>query len=400
MKAELNMIMTEKLLVSMDAGEKDDFQKNILSDNIIRGKILMKLLIAFEVILAAADVLTSVLNLSNVFRFDAYLVAYSIMILVNIAYLIFLGRLNGVNTMSASRLHQIEAVLLIYVTFIQTWGSVISLMDQKLYGQLMVFMVNMIVCSVIFYLDIKQIIIPYVISTLTLVIGLPFFQKSYNILIGHYVNIFVFVVTSFLCSRILFSNYFNDYVHKSMLRKANEKLEALSLFDELTLLPNRRSYDQYTDTFAVSTSNANAQFSAIMMDIDFFKEFNDIYGHKAGDECLTKAGEQIQTAVNSSDDFAARIGGEEFVYISTSADDRQIVKIAEMIREKINDLKIPHKASTTGYLSISLGTSTVFSNSKEDLIHCVELADKALYIAKASGRNCVKTIEGDHTKIR
>ena len=379
---------------NIEISEKEAFRQSILADNITRGRIFAGIIIVIEIVLAAIDITTSILKVSSQFHFSAYFFAYMLMILVSTAFLLYLNRAIKFKNKSAKRFYHAETVILIYITFILSWGSFISLMDQKRYGQLMVFMVNMITCSVSFVFERRKTFLSYTVSLAILFIGLPFFQQNSNILIGDYVNISVFVAISWVCSRVLSYHYCNDFNNKSLLGKANRKLEELSLFDELTSLPNRRSYVKHMEAISDSILSEKSQLSVIMMDIDFFKQFNDLYGHKAGDECLIQVGAQIHSVVKDSADFAARLGGEEFIYISTSANEEKIGMIAETIRAKIADLKIPHSDSNNEYLSISLGTSTVHVGSKKDLWQCIELADKALYFAKSEGRNCVKISNG------
>lgn len=180
------------------------------------------------------------------------------------------------------------------------------------------------------------------------------------------------------------------------LSKANFQLKNLALVDELTGIPNRRSFRNFIDLTFEYYVKGKSLLSIIMLDIDNFKQFNDNYGHNRGDRILKEIAYQIYSVVKDYMDFAARWGGEEFVYIAFNTNEEEIRKIAETIREKVFALKIPHEFSnSSGFVTVSIGTCTIEIKDKSDIGKAIDLADKALYLAKTSGRNCVKSITSD-----
>jgi diguanylate cyclase (GGDEF)-like protein len=118
-------------------------------------------------------------------------------------------------------------------------------------------------------------------------------------------------------------------------------------------------------------------------DIDYFKQFNDFYGHMAGDECLIKIGEILKDSFGRSSDLVARYGGEEFVVLLSELGREETIKVADMLRRKIEKLHIPHeKSSVSSYITVSIGVTVAIpdnSSSYEDLFN---VADRALYKAK------------------
>jgi diguanylate cyclase (GGDEF)-like protein len=296
------------------------------------------------------------------------------------------------------------------------WGSVISLMDQKLYGQTMVFMVNMIVCSVIFHFDKNGMSIPYAFSTILLVAALPFFQSSNEILIGHYTNISIYVTISWVISRIMYRSYCDNYISNKLLHQANISLEneikenstintrlsianaqliELALVDDLTKLPNRRGFHAFLDNMT-SDDFKEQMFSIIMIDIDYFKMYNDYFGHQYGDKVLINVAECLNKIINNANSIAVRWGGEEFIYavFNTSLEDD--ISTAHTIRHMVLDLRIPnHGLTANPYLSISLGICTSNIVSVSEISNVIKRADEALYKAKRSGRNCVATYRPD-----
>lgn len=178
---------------------------------------------------------------------------------------------------------------------------------------------------------------------------------------------------------------------KLELEKVNRQLQKLSLKDPLTKLWNRRKYDETINLEWNRCLRHQRPIDLILLDIDYFKEYNDNYGHLAGDECLTKIGQTIKNSLSRSTDMAARYGGEEFIVILPETEKEEAIKIADMLRQKIEALHIPHGQSPVScYVTVSIGVTLTIPNissSHEDLFI---VADKALYQAKADGRNQVK----------
>ncbi|UWG96553.1 GGDEF domain-containing protein [Dehalobacter sp. DCM] len=386
----------------------ESFLRERLTVNFRRWRIFALLIIGFELILAISDLCASIMNIDNRFWYNHYLLMYIIMIILNAASLVFINRYKDLKNLPHHLLKKLESRLVVYMTLIMCWGSVVSLLDQRLYGNLSACMVNIITCSVLFYVDNKKIIIPYLGSVLILFVGLPYFQESTDKLIGHYINLSVFVIISWLASRIIYHNYFDDFKARELLKKTNillkkeiennqqtnmklalasYQLSKFSLIDELTGIPNRRSFRNFIDL--AFESQDHTVISIIMIDIDLFKEYNDHYGHNAGDNVLIAVANEINSVVRDARDFAARWGGEEFIYISFDENEAYIGEVAETIRQKVYALHIPHEYASTGdYISVSLGTSTMKISGIADVSRVMEQADKALYLAKKSGRNC------------
>lgn len=132
----------------------------------------------------------------------------------------------------------------------------------------------------------------------------------------------------------------------------------------------------------------------ILIDIDHFKLFNDTYGHQAGDYCLKKVAGALTESIKRPTDLAARFGGEEFVIILGGTDSDGATEIARQIMENVSKLKIAHETSkTSNYLTISIGVATVSAKIGIDESDLIKIADNALYQAKDSGRNRIKTLD-------
>jgi len=172
------------------------------------------------------------------------------------------------------------------------------------------------------------------------------------------------------------------------LQAANERLEHLSLTDSLTGVGNRRNFQQTFEIEWKRHQRMSLPISVAMIDVDFFKKFNDSCGHLAGDECLRAVAQAIQTGIRRPGDFVARYGGEEFVVILPNTPAEGAVRVAGSIQHQLRDLKIAHPNSPISpYLTISLGIASVIPARINLASTLLEAADKAMYQAKALGRD-------------
>lgn len=172
------------------------------------------------------------------------------------------------------------------------------------------------------------------------------------------------------------------------LSKAKSHLQ-LAYLDALTLLPNRRYYDAFFRREWKRASRHHYPLSMIMIDIDFFKAYNDSLGHPEGDQCLRQVARTLRRYFRRSGDLIARYGGEEFCVVA-ACDSVQIMQLAEILRMAVESIKLPHPDSPVSqYVTISLGVATMIARVDTESADLLLRADKALYNAKHSGRNRV-----------
>lgn len=173
-----------------------------------------------------------------------------------------------------------------------------------------------------------------------------------------------------------------------------------SITDSLTGLANRRYFDEALRTEFYRMKRSGSTLSLIMLDVDYFKKFNDRYGHLAGDECLRLVGTTLRTIVGRAPDIVARYGGEEFVVILPETDKNGAKSLGERIRKAVEELAIPHAASDIAEcVTVSLGVVTVYTNRLASPEKVVSLADEALYCAKKGGRNQIAVAPQLVTKV-
>ncbi len=178
--------------------------------------------------------------------------------------------------------------------------------------------------------------------------------------------------------------------NEAKLVHLQKELEELSYKDGLTGVANRRMFDKVFDSEWANARRNHKPLSLIMLDIDYFKQYNDQYGHIQGDDCLRAVARTLSEAVHRPRDFVARFGGEEFVLVLPETDEVSAKQIAEKCRLLIQQQQIPHESSdVSDVLTISLGVGTMIPGMADDKKAFVEAVDQCLYKAKANGRDCL-----------
>lgn len=177
------------------------------------------------------------------------------------------------------------------------------------------------------------------------------------------------------------------------LLQANRKLQALSDTDGLTGLANRRRFDEALMSEWARYQRNRQPFALILVDIDYFKSYNDHYGHQSGDDCLKAVANVLKETARRHGDISARYGGEELVNIAidTRLVDAQVM--AEHIRQAVEALNIRNEYVPCGRVTVSVGVSAIFDQEYPDSAQLFKAADTAMYQAKSDQRNCVRVAE-------
>lgn len=204
-----------------------------------------------------------------------------------------------------------------------------------------------------------------------------------------------YIVGSFLilnvCFASLLASWFSNHAYEqitSLITKLNE----LSITDKLTGLFNRRYFDMGIDREFAFSSRFKTPISLLMVDIDHFKNYNDNYGHHAGDICLRDVANNLEKNIQRKTDFVARYGGEEFAIILTDTRQKEALRLARKIINSVRQMKIKHEHSDAApFVTISIGVASIYATAQSRPQDLIIAADNALYKAKNNGRNRVES---------
>ena len=187
-------------------------------------------------------------------------------------------------------------------------------------------------------------------------------------------------------------------ISTTMLEDEKNKYLDQSTVDELTQLKNRRDFMNTFQRYLSNYRTSDDWLCIALADIDFFKFYNDHYGHPQGDVCLRSIGDSLNKLRDDLGVYSARVGGEEFAVLWFEREASHVDKVINHWKNMIRDLKIPHeKSKVSDFVTMSIGVYVTRCGSSHDNQALYDLADKALYAAKGSGRNCA-IITGDEIK--
>ena len=284
----------------------------------------------------------------------------------------------------------VQTVLLSTQSLAMTWRGTLIITFAIMFAYLcsglrprMTFYANIIASLVtIIILNINQIVHPVWVITNTLILS----------------NLVGLALSTLAISteRIRFLQSIIIEYDKQIYALLNQHLMSLSHQDTLTLLSNRRGFEKVLQSCIDDTFESGSALAVLFIDVDFFKLYNDSYGHDCGDKALVRVSQTLLRQI-SDQDIAIRYGGEEFVVILKNTNEAQAKQICQKILDDIYEQKIEHKRSTTSeYLSLSIGFTLYKGNHYLEYNALLKLADQALYQAKHDGRNMVKFLDSNY----
>lgn len=178
------------------------------------------------------------------------------------------------------------------------------------------------------------------------------------------------------------------------LKLQSDVLREMAMLDGLTGIPNRRSFDERFETIRAHALREQRPLSLLMIDVDYFKKYNDLYGHLRGDQCLRDVAQALNDNVRRPHDLVGRFGGEEFAVLLPDTDEAGALTVAKQLHSAIARLGIEHRASDVAdRVSLSIGAATRLPSSTASLEQHLQWADEQLYRAKSEGRNrtCIQS---------
>lgn len=173
------------------------------------------------------------------------------------------------------------------------------------------------------------------------------------------------------------------------LKQQSDKLRQLANRDGMTGVFNRRAFDDMLSVEFRRHQRTRMPLGIAMLDVDFFKRYNDLYGHLQGDDCLRHIAHAIVASSRRPAESVCRYGGEEFIVILPNSDAQQTLKYGHWLREQIHRLALPHQAAELGIVTVSVGVTAAIPDASLSPLQMVQHCDQALYAAKHQGRDCV-----------
>jgi len=254
-----------------------------------------------------------------------------------------------------------------------------------------------LICALLMFINPPQLTLILSLGGMIFYIGAAFIIKQPGNPVFFVINTTVAGVLSLFFNWNITKLRLGLEISANDLEEERNKYVDQSITDELTQLRNRRDFNQTFQRFLSNYRTNDEWLCVALADIDHFKFYNDHYGHPQGDECLRQIGAALNSLANIGV-YAARVGGEEFALLWFEKDPAHVDKIVNQWTGTIRDLKIPHeKSKVNDYVTMSIGIYMVRCGTHHDTQVLYDLADKALYMAKSSGRNCA-IIVGDEIK--
>lgn len=211
----------------------------------------------------------------------------------------------------------------------------------------------------------------------------------------HFMLIYIILCAYFfLLSKRFYSEYIQAFEIENELKAKQKLLEKLTITDTLTGVYNRQYFDNTLDMQWSLASRSQAYLSILFLDLDFFKKVNDVYGHVVGDTALCHAANIFKDESKRKSDMVARYGGEEFAIILAGTNHQDACKLAERVRERIENTPVIHGDNSIN-ITVSIGVNTTIPNNQSNCTEFLDNADQALYEAKSQGRNRVMGFNAD-----
>lgn len=382
----------------MSDSDKTEFLISINRINILSAKITTITFVILEAIMLLVHYRTNRENLFDI----PYIYYGSMYILMLIAMIAFFTIFTKLEADISKHISCIRYTGIFFIGFILMWCAGISLLDQLKTGQVIVYVVAVIAIAVTPIYEPLILFLVYLTIHSLFLMAMPYFQVSTQLLLANSINTTTFVIMSWAISCMRYKKQAEDFNNKKIilkkndelrlinmqLQEANQKLEIMSMFDGLTGIFNRLSFETTIKDEWSRCKRHSIPLSLIMVDIDFFKEFNDNYGHQAGDSCIKLIADVLTVYVKRASDKVARYGGDEFVVLLPHTDKENALNLAEQMRERVEEKSVPHLYSNVSdHVTISLGINTIIPSDESSIDEFIRNTDKALYMAKER-RNC------------
>ncbi|MDO4337616.1 MAG: diguanylate cyclase [Eubacteriales bacterium] len=316
-----------------------------------------------------------------------YAALYSVLLVISLAGLAVWNYLRRNQPAKAKTVVRLQCI---YCGILLFWGACVTVYDQRVSNNISAFLVVAITVAVLVYLTPAQAVLLYVCAEIFLFAALPLFKGSGDSH-GEYLNTAVMTIT---CIFICCYRYISErkrYLDQQVILEQNRQLNQLANRDSLTGLRNRRFLEREIDDLYERCAAEGQPMTVMMMDIDYFKIYNDTYGHQQGDECLRRMAWRLEQEIDWKEEYLIRYGGEEFLYIGIGVDRQAAMEKAGRFNQVIRELIIGPSMEDSRGITISIGICTEFPSAQPEQAGewtgYISEADKALYKAKETGRD-------------
>lgn len=387
---KLGLCMKKKYLIRIKGLEKDEqtqFITSNLTDNIIRLKAMLLVLLVIQLVIAFLILVPGIYTITNEHK-SFYITVYAVIIPY---ILLFLAALNTMgNHIKPKTITFFRITILTGLMILLLWGAIIKVLSPSDFFQPNIYLLLLIAVSVIPYFnywEIIAVISPAQIFLTGYLISVKPYETQY--LLQTLMDAWGFALLSLLIAVVHYVDRVQYFKKDMQLTKQNNLLKFTSEIDALTSVFNRRKLDETMEIEWKRSSRTEKPFSFLLIDLDNFKSYNDVYGHIEGDLCLRKSALIMKNTLKRSMDAIFRYGGEEFGVILPFTDLKSAEIVAEKLRRNIENARIAHIQADRNILTISIGLTSKTGNKDDDYKTMYLEADKALYAAKRSGRNKV-----------
>lgn len=324
-----------------------------------------------------ADGISQLLSLESITR--------ELWILASIAYIIGVGR-----TTPDKPVKKVQfGVFFFAATLSLLFSAIITAMSTPEQGHTFLYIINILLTATFLHFSLAELFIVVAPSILLLLHVLKHFDYSILRINANWINIVAISLFAFAIAHTALVGRLSHLHSKKVIEEQNEALKQLAELDGLTGIGNRRKIDMMLTSEARLAVGADIPITVMMIDIDYFKNYNDTYGHQVGDDCLKRIAKIIQSHVRRQSDLVGRYGGEEFLIMMTGMDVQESERMATTILTAISNLEIPHSASPFQHVTVSIGVVSRRLNEHDLIGDLINEADLAMYEAKELGRNRV-----------
>ena len=377
--------------------DKTYINKTLTYINVLRLRLIAWILIVFMIALICIHLIfVDKVQLESVIKIAPYIMALRLIIIGFAA--LFLAVTGSIDCLeSIKRRHQLYESAYLMSNLIGF--AILSGLTQSIGpGITSAYVMAVLISATFLYINWKESVLIYLTAWAMMTVMIWVFQPDWIVAFSGFLNGTFVTILAVIISRIIYVNRIQEFLSKRLIEKqkedlttSNKILKRMSYLDGLTNITNRRFFDEFLSREWKRSARESFPISLIMLDIDKFKNYNDMFGHQAGDKVLVKIAETLSKNTKRPGDIATRYGGEEFAIVLPNTELEGAICIAECVRKSVEELDIRHPNSHSNRITVSCGVASMYPNKDQGTpALLITTADMALYEAKKAGGNKYK----------